>query len=57
MNFVQAACPHIEGMRIEDLLAFIQCFQLDQYLHIPTRNGKSPKYDRAWLLIVRCPHL
>ena len=39
MNFVQAACPHIEGRRMEDVLAFIQRFQLDLYLHIPTRNG------------------
>ena len=57
MNFVQAACPPIEGMRIEDLLAFIKRFQLDLYLHIPTRNGKSPKYDRAWVLNVRGTHL
>lgn len=48
-----AACPHIEGMRIDDLIAFLTKHKLEAYLPVSTRNGKPPKYDRQWLLNVR----
>jgi len=51
-NVHTAACPHIAGMRIEDLLAFLQTHKLLDYLPTPTRTGKPPKYDRQWLLNV-----
>ena len=51
-----AACTHIEGMRTEDLVRFLNHYQLEAYLPCPTRTGKPPKYDRQWLLNVRFYH-
>ena len=46
MDIHHAACPHIEGMRIEDLLSFARAQKLDEYLPCLTRTDKPPKYDR-----------
>ena len=50
MNF--AACPHIAGMRIENLIEFMNRHNLEDYLPCETRTGKPPKYDRQWLMNV-----
>jgi len=47
-----AACPHIKGMRIEDMLEFMKTQKLEAYMPSYTRTGKPPKYDRQWLLNV-----
>jgi hypothetical protein len=47
-----AQCPHIEGMRVADLLEFLEGHELGAFLPGPTRGGKPPKYDRDWLLAV-----
>jgi hypothetical protein len=50
MNF--AACPHIAGMRIENLIEFMNRHNLEDFLPCETRTGKPPKYDRQWLMNV-----
>ena len=49
---IQAACPHIDGTRVHDLLTFLKDNKLDEYLPGVNRKGKPLKYDRDWLLIV-----
>ena len=50
MNF--AACPDIAGMRIENLIEFMNKHNLEVFLPCDTRTGKPPKYDRQWLMNV-----
>ena len=52
-DVIQAACPHISGMRVEDLVGFLKMFKLEAYLPGTTRNGKEPTLDRDWLIVVR----
>ena len=40
-------------MRIEDMVKFLGDHGHKDYLPDVTRNGKPPKYDRDWLLVVR----
>ena len=52
-NVIQFSCPHIRGMRVEDLVKLMEDQNLEFYLSCPTINGYPPKYDRDWLLLVR----
>ncbi len=47
-----AACPHIEVVRIEDLIKFLETHSFKDFLPDPNRNGKPLKYSRSWLLTV-----
>ena len=47
-----AACPHIDGVRIEDLIKFLETHSFKDYLPDAIRNGKPIKYSRSWLLTV-----
>ncbi len=47
-----AVCPHIDGMRVDDLVQFCRDQKIDSYLPNETRGNKAPHYDRDYLLTV-----
>lgn len=49
---VVCRAPHVKGLRIDELISFVQEEGFTDYLPTMTKNGNWPKISRVWLVNV-----